>query len=50
MIPIIVIVIVLAIQLAIDVQIVMEVEKHEIAIAELLKKHPEMLIGGDEND
>lgn len=35
--------------LIMDGYIISQIHKHEIAIAELLKRHPDMLIGGDEN-
>lgn len=35
--------------LVMDGYIISQINKHEIAITELLKKHPDMLIGGDEN-
>ncbi len=35
--------------LIMDGYIISQIHKHEIAIAELLKKHPDMLIGGDED-
>lgn len=43
------IVIALIAMLVMDGYIISQINKHEIAIAELLKKHPDMLIGGDEN-
>ena len=42
------IVIALIALLVMDGYIISQLNKHEIAIAELLKKHPDMLIGGDD--
>lgn len=42
--------IVLACLLLIDIYLLLQLDKHEVAIAELLKKHPDMLIGGDEDE
>ena len=33
-----------------DIYVLSQLSKHEIAIVELLKKHPDMLIGEDEGD
>lgn len=33
-----------------DIYILSQLNKHEIAIVELLKKHPDMLVEGDEDD
>lgn len=35
---------------AVDGYILSQIYKHEIAIAELLKRHPDMLIDGEEAD
>lgn len=40
--------IIIIILLIMDGYIMAQINKHEIAIAELLKKHPDMLIGEDE--
>ena len=33
-----------------DIYVLSQLSKHEIAIVELLKRHPDMLIEGDEDD
>lgn len=39
----------LIIRVALDGYFMNQIYKHEIAIAELLKRHPDMLIGGEDD-
>ena len=40
----------LIIQIALDGYFMYQINKHEITLVELLKRHPDMLIGGDEDE
>ena len=44
------IIVIFIIQMSLNGYLMFQIYRHEIAIVELLKKHPDMLIGGDEND